>query len=254
MARKPKEPKADNTLSSVTDYRYQDKRKNNPPAKSPPKASSRWRQRPSTYIAPADLPNRTSTPPAKKLFPLLFQLRSPPSLCDPTHKPRPPNSPPATPALFPTAAQSQKSASLSPSQTNAPGKSATPPASPPPPAAHSSSRKTASAPTHSSSSPPTTFPPHSPPHTTAHHTPPHPYPLPPPPPYLPRQIRPLRRPHPLPFHAHHILLARAGSNLRTNRRSLLFVDFFISTTDGASTETRSLDTGVTRPDPIPDAS
>jgi len=34
----------------------------------------------------------------------------------------------------------------------------------------------------------------------------------------------------------------------------LFVDFFISTTDGASTETRSLDTGVTRPDPIPDAS
>jgi adenine-specific DNA-methyltransferase len=33
MARKPKEPKADKSPSSVTDYRYEDKRKNNPPAK-----------------------------------------------------------------------------------------------------------------------------------------------------------------------------------------------------------------------------
>jgi len=33
MATKPKEPKAAKSLSSVTDYRYEDKRKNNPPAK-----------------------------------------------------------------------------------------------------------------------------------------------------------------------------------------------------------------------------
>ena len=33
MARKPKQPTSDQSLSAVTDYRYQDKRKNNPPAK-----------------------------------------------------------------------------------------------------------------------------------------------------------------------------------------------------------------------------
>ncbi len=33
MARKPKQSTSDQSLTAVTDYRYQDKRKNNPPAK-----------------------------------------------------------------------------------------------------------------------------------------------------------------------------------------------------------------------------
>ena len=77
MARKPKQSTSDQPLTAVTDYRYQDKRKNNPPAKIAAEGFVPLIPKAEYFFSPRRPPELRFAPPA------------PPTSCQ-TSSPKPP--------------------------------------------------------------------------------------------------------------------------------------------------------------------